>query len=142
MVKATRSASIRMAGQTGITIILITCYAFMFRVCLTLFMTCQTGKYGIISWIRMAIAALIPLTVMCSTVYRKIESVMIKRRRLPCALRMAFFAISRKLCCLMVWIISLIVIFCMTSVTSIGCIIIISVMARKAVGSNSGMCPN
>jgi hypothetical protein len=78
MIKCTRSASIRVTGQAGITVVTISTYSLVLGIHFTLIMAGETAKYCKIAGISMAIAALIPFAIVFSAVYREILSVMIE----------------------------------------------------------------
>jgi len=79
------------------------------------------------------ITALVPFTVMFAAINRKVLPVMIKCRRFPGGLCMTAFTISRKLCALVGRISCLIVIIGMTTITSVRCGVVISVMTGSTI---------
>ena len=88
----------------------------------------------------MAIVALIPYSVVLSTIDWKIEVVMIPICRLPCTLRMTSITGCRKLRSLVIRIIGLVIVILVTSIAGIGRVVIVSIMTTCALIRDSSMC--
>ena len=77
------------AGKTSITLINITAHSCMLVICFGIRMAGRAGIFCIVGWIRMAISALTPFTVVCATVNGKILRIMVKCSRRPGCFGMA-----------------------------------------------------
>jgi hypothetical protein len=132
--------SVRMTRQAGAAVILIPVYLFVFFVRFSCGMTCDASKYGIVVWVGMALAALVPFILVLSTVNREVHIIMIPGGWHPRILIMTQRTICWKLSRLMIRIIGLIILCEMASAASVWCVVVISVMAQGALITYCRMC--
>ena len=134
--------SVRVAGQACIAIVLVAADFIMIFVGLPLLMTGETGKDAIIIWVGVAITALIPFSFVFAAVNRKVLIVMIPCRRHPCGLRVTGLAVCRKLGCLVVRIIGLVIIVLVAAITRVWRVVVGSIMAFHALIGYRSMSPH
>lgn len=101
----------------------------------------DTTKHGIIARSGVAIHALIPLFPVFPAVNGEMHTVVVEVCRRPCRFGMADPAVGWELSGGMAGVSSLVIVICMTAITGIGGIVVISVMAGRAVIGNARMRP-
>ena len=141
MVKHIISVARRVAGKAGIALIYIPSYPIVLIVRFRIGMAGGAGKFSVIRGVRMAVRTLAPLTVMCPTVYREIQAIVIKGGRNPGIFTMTGVAIGRKLGRDVIRVRRSIEISCMAANAGIGGIIVIPIMTGGAIIGNGCMCP-
>ena len=132
----------RVTGKTGRRCILIAVYplvliSHMGRV--IVFMAVDTAEIGKIVWGDMAFYTFTPFVFMLSTVNPEILLVMVKGRWRPGVHIMTVIASCRVACCCVVRAVGRIVIARMTTEASVGCVVVITIVAGSAVVRNGSM---
>jgi hypothetical protein len=92
-----RGITVRVTLQAGVVIVTIPWNPVMLIIHFGLAVASEAAEHLVIVWIGMAIRTKVPLSVVFPGVDRKILTVMVERRRYPCVLRMADFAIGWEL---------------------------------------------
>ncbi len=142
VIETSRSAAIRMTGKTSIAVVLISAYSLMLPIGFTLLMTGKASEYcsNWKDWCGNRCTDSILLDVLR---YKSGNNVHHDQRLMePRHFEYGRFTIRWKLSRLMRRIVGLIIFLGMAGVTSIGSIIIISVMTGKAIGCNCRMRSN
>ena len=131
----------RVAGKTGRAVVGIPRYTHVVIIRFRIHVAGGTGKLHVVSWIGVAIHALIPFTQVFSTVDREVVHIMIKRSRLPSVLRVASDAIIGELQCFMVRIGRLIKVRLVAAGAGIGRIVVVAIVAGRTIVGDHGMRP-
>ena len=131
----------RMAGQAGRIVIHISGHADMLVIGLRIGMAIGTRHLRIIGRVGMAVRTLAPFAVVGAAVNGEILSVMIKGGGIPIGFHMTACAIGGELCSLVIGIGRLIIVVDMAAETGGRRIVVIAVVAGRAVVGNCCMSP-
>lgn len=102
-------------------------------------MTNGATENRVVGGVGMTFGALVPLVLVLAAVNREILRIMVESGRIPGILTVALLAIGRKTGRGMVGIGRLIVVRLVTADTGIGCVVVVAVVAGRALVGNGGM---
>ena len=126
----------RMAGQTGIVLVYIAAHIFMRFIRFRIGMAAHTSKFCVVGRVGVAVRTLTPLALMRTTVDRKILRIVVKSGGHPGRFAVTARTVGRKLGRHVVGITGPVVVGQVATHTSIGRIVVITVVTGRAIIGN------
>ena len=127
------------ASEASITLVNITIDAAVLIVRFRVGMASGAGYLGIVSGVAVAIGTGAPLSIVFTTINRKILSIVVECGRRPGIFTVTTGAIRRELSRGVVWIRRLNVIRVMAPIAGIGCVVVITIVTSRTIIGDGGV---
>lgn len=126
-------------SEASITLVDITVDAAVLIICFRVGMASGTSHLGIVGGVAVAIGTGAPLSIVFTTINRKILSIVVECGRRPGIFTVATGAIRRELSGGVVWICRLNVIRVMAPIAGIGCVVVITIVTSRTIIGDGGV---